>query len=82
MVCSPVTKGGLGIRKLSFFNQALLGKWLWRFRVEMNFLWRRVVYAKYREGWGGWTLNQVCTSHGASLWKHICRGGDSFSCFL
>ena len=30
-VCSPLEMGGLGIRKLVHFNQALLGKWLWRF---------------------------------------------------
>ena len=27
-VCSPLEMGGLGIRKLGHFNQALLGKWL------------------------------------------------------
>ena len=52
-VCMPKANGGLGIRKLTTFNKALLGKWLWRFGVEENRLWRRVVALKFGEDWGG-----------------------------
>ena len=48
-MCMPMAKGGLGIRKLTTFNKALLGKWLWRFGVEENRLWRRVVALKFGE---------------------------------
>ena len=51
-VCAPIANGGLGIRKLTTFNKALLGKWLWRFGKEEDWLWRRVVASKYGEDWG------------------------------
>ena len=53
----PKANGGLGIRKLTTFNKALLGKWLWQFGVEENRLWRRVVALKFGEEWGGGPLS-------------------------
>ena len=37
-MCSPVERGGLGIRSVVSFNQALLGNWLWRFGHEATHL--------------------------------------------
>ena len=42
-VCSPIDVGGVGIGKIGNFNQALLGKWLWRFGHEVNHMWSRVM---------------------------------------
>ena len=47
----PLEQGGLGIRKIVPFNQALLGKWLWRYGHEPTHLWRRVIACN--EIWGG-----------------------------
>ena len=52
-VRSPMENGKLGIRKLTTFNTALLGKWLWRFGVEETRVWKRVVASKFGEEWGG-----------------------------
>ena len=52
-VCLLVELGGLGIRSVASFNQALLGKWLWHFGHEVTHLWRRVISTKYGEGQGG-----------------------------
>ena len=46
-VCSPIQYGGLAIQNLRYFNEALLGKWLWRFGYEREALWRRVIRIKY-----------------------------------
>ena len=49
----PIANGGMGIRKLTTFNKALLEKWLWCFGIEENRLWRRVVAGKFGEEFGG-----------------------------
>ena len=52
-MCAPLENGGLGVRKLTTFNKALLGKWQWLFGFEETRLWRRVVALKFGEEWGG-----------------------------
>ena len=52
-------------------NKALLGKWLWWFRVEETRLWRRVVALKFGEEWGGWSSKLDRGVHGCGLWRSI-----------
>ena len=73
-VCSPIALGGLGIRKVRLFNEALLWKWLWRFGMERAALWRQVIEVKYGSEWGGWCTRLVNGPYGVGLWKYISRG--------
>ena len=73
-VCKPLQVGGLGIRQLKSFNSALLGKWLWRYGMETNALWWRVIEVKYGSDWGGWCTKKVTNAYGVSLWRHIRSG--------
>ena len=52
-MCLFVEMGGLGIRSVVPFNQALLGKWLWRYGHEVTHLQWRVISSQYGEGQGG-----------------------------
>jgi hypothetical protein len=74
--------GGLGVRNLIHFNQALLGKWLWRFANEEEAWWRKLVVAKYDKMRGGWCSKEVGGSHGLGLWKSIRRGWDTFKHYV
>ena len=58
-VCVPVQYGGSGVHNVVFFNMSLLGKWLWRYAMERNALWRRIIEAKYGSMWGVGALRAV-----------------------
>ena len=71
-VCEPFQNGELGFRNLVFFNQALLGKWLWQYALEREALWRRVIDNKYGSmclggGGVGWCSNKVKGPYGVCL---------------
>ena len=77
-VCLPMEEGGLGIWRAGLFNQALLGKWLWRFRKEVHRLWRQVIATKYGVNSGGWCTRDVRGTYGYGMWKNIRVGAESF----
>lgn len=52
-ICREKEEGGLGIKDLKAFNYALLGKWVWRLKIEGHCLWVKVLKEKYRVEGGG-----------------------------
>ena len=53
-ICKEKKSGGLGIWVLASLNNALIIKLCWRFALEREFLWRRVIVGKSEEELGGW----------------------------
>ncbi|KAL5700050.1 hypothetical protein ACHQM5_025549 [Ranunculus cassubicifolius] len=69
----PKELGGLGCKRLKAMNEALLGKWLWRFGEERDHLWRMVIAEKYGEEEGGWYSKDPLCPFGITLWKDIVK---------
>lgn len=61
--------GGLGLRKMSTFNQCLLLKWWWRFGAENQTLWNEVICQKYDVRDGRWIPKPV--GRGSKIWSDI-----------
>ncbi|RVW50222.1 Threonine--tRNA ligase, mitochondrial 1 [Vitis vinifera] len=74
-VCLDKSKGGLGVRRLSILNRALLCKWNWRFANERDKLWRCVISRKFGEEEGGWYSKEVREGFGVGFWKDIRKEG-------
>nr|KYP34281.1 Putative ribonuclease H protein At1g65750 family [Cajanus cajan] len=46
-ICRPKKEGGLGIKKLDAFNEALLAKWRWGLFQQPESMWARILLSKY-----------------------------------
>lgn len=73
----PIINGGLVIRKIRHHNKALLSKWLCKFGMERESLWRNVVVAHFGEK-TIWDLGKMKRRHGCGIWKSICVGKKDF----
>ena len=70
-VCTEKKKGGLGLRRFSILNKALMCKWCWRFANERDSLWRKIISCKFGEEYGGWCSGDIKGGFGVGLWKEI-----------
>ncbi|KAE8735747.1 THO complex subunit 1 [Hibiscus syriacus] len=69
-VCKPLNCGGLGVLDLNLTNRALLGKWVWKFANDKNFLWKCVLCSKLKVSCNTMSIREV--PHSQSSW--ILRG--------
>jgi len=76
-VCTPYNEGGADIKNLEIVNKALLGKWIWRFVVEMNNLWHQIIAAKYGTSPTRWWTNESSLYRASFIWKCIAKMAPS-----
>ena len=69
VVCGDKEKGGLGIRKLTLMNKALLGKWNWKFASDKEALWKQVLVAKYGQEDYGLRTKKAVGAFRVGVWK-------------
>lgn len=81
IICRSLFCGGLGIRSIKDHNRAMLAKWFWRFGMERDSLWRRVVVARYGEI-SPWESKEVRFRHGCGVWKSIQKIKEGFWNFI
>ncbi|XP_026420298.1 uncharacterized protein LOC113316301 [Papaver somniferum] len=70
-ICTPKKAGGLGIRNIKLTNQALLAKWTWRYSVEKQHLWRKIVQNKMKGRNEDIMVKDSNLPQGRGLWKEI-----------
>ncbi|XP_026416133.1 uncharacterized protein LOC113311517 [Papaver somniferum] len=71
LVLADKSRGGLGVLNLRKMNIALLAKWVWRFGMEKDQLWCRIIAEKHFSMSSYWLPGRVTNSSGISCWKII-----------
>ena len=61
LVARAKSKGGLGIGGLKEMNKALF-KWLWRFPLEQESIWTKVITSKFGVHSNWWDARVACRS--------------------
>ncbi|XP_026429782.1 uncharacterized protein LOC113326232 [Papaver somniferum] len=86
IVCAKKERGGLGVCNLKLMNTAMLAKWCWRFGVEKNKLWYKIIADKYGTDYSYWLPGKVNLSYGVSCWRAIadcaCYISENSTIFL
>ncbi|CAN1744322.1 Putative ribonuclease H protein At1g65750 [Linum perenne] len=70
--------GGLSILDINSFNEALLGKWLWRYATERDAWWRVLIVQKFGKGPSDWYPSSNVGPSSFSVWMRISQFSSSF----
>ncbi|KAJ4807134.1 RNA-directed DNA polymerase (reverse transcriptase)-related family protein [Rhynchospora pubera] len=75
-ICRPIEEGGLGVRDLNLFGEALFLKLLWAIISDDKKLWVHICNAKYCPKVGFWNvkLNSPCSR----IWRNMVQRKDFF----
>ena len=77
-VARAKTKGGLSIGRLKEKNKALLFKWLWRFPLEQESTWAKVIKSKFGVHPNRWDAGVARRCTYRSPWKYISSLYEEF----
>ena len=66
-------EGGPRLKEDYPSEQGLAGKWVWRFAIEKDNLWKKVLLVKYGQEGLGWRTNEVRGAYGVGVWKEILK---------
>lgn len=76
-ICKPKLEGGMGIKNMYAFNQALIMKLAWGPITKPNALWVQILRAKYNCGQDVLPIIHKSRNHSNS-WAGICQVWDRF----
>ncbi|MFQ6646651.1 hypothetical protein Gotur_019581 [Gossypium turneri] len=76
-MCLSRKLGGASVVNLKVKNRALMAKWRWRFAMEKNALWRKVIKSKYGSSKHNWRLKITKTKEMSVVWCGIVENSKS-----
>ncbi|KAJ4802046.1 RNA-directed DNA polymerase (reverse transcriptase)-related family protein [Rhynchospora pubera] len=75
-ICQPIENGGLGVRQLESFGDALFLKLVWSMISEDSKIWVQVCKGKYYNNLGFWRSTNV--SGASPMWRQTVNKRDFF----
>ncbi|KAJ4815359.1 RNA-directed DNA polymerase (reverse transcriptase)-related family protein [Rhynchospora pubera] len=76
-VCKPIEEGGLGVKNLQTFGEALFLKIVWALMADEDKLWVQICKSKYYPVVGFWRATG--SNGGSTMWKQVIKLRDFFS---